>query len=70
MSMATIKDILLIDPSREPLVNNGQARLAERVRGSGAQFAQRIQPLQLGRTCATPRGGMQCHGRRYGEIIG
>ena len=29
MSMATIKDILLIDPSREPLVNNGQARLAD-----------------------------------------
>ena len=27
--MATIKDILLIDPSREPLVNNGQARLAD-----------------------------------------
>ena len=29
MSMATIKDILLIDPSREPLINNGQARLAD-----------------------------------------
>ena len=29
MSMATIKDILLIDPSQEPLVNNGQARLAD-----------------------------------------
>lgn len=27
--MATIKDILLIDPSKEPLVNNGQARLAD-----------------------------------------
>ena len=29
MSPTSIRDILLIDPSREPLVNNGQARLAD-----------------------------------------